>query len=204
MPAGLTAATGMDALTHAIEGYTTRGAWELSDMFHFKAIQLISQNLRDSYAEAKSGQPGSGREGMALGQYVAGMGFSNVGLGIVHSMAHPLGALYDTPHGVANAIILPTVMEYNAPATGEKYRNIAKAMGVEGVDAMDLATARKAAIDAVKQLSADVGIPADLKAIVKPEDVDFLSQSAFDDACRPGNPRATSVEEIKALYLSLM
>jgi lactaldehyde reductase len=199
MPKGLTAATGMDALTHAIEGYITGGAWELSDMFHIKAIELIAKHLRGAVANTSEG-----REGMALGQYVAGMGFSNVGLGIVHSMAHPLGALYDTPHGVANAIILPTVMEYNAPATGEKYRNIAKAMGVEGVDAMDLATARKAAIDAVKQLSADVGIPADLKAIVKPEDVDFLSQSAFDDACRPGNPRATSVEEIKALYLSLM
>ncbi len=199
MPKGLTAATGMDALTHAIEGYITGGAWELSDMFHIKAIELIAKHLRGAVANTSEG-----REGMALGQYVAGMGFSNVGLGIVHSMAHPLGALYDTPHGVANAIILPTVMEYNAPATGEKYRDIAKAMGVEGVDAMDLAAARKAAIDAVKQLSADVGIPADLKAIVKPEDVDFLSQSAFDDACRPGNPRATSVEEIKALYLSLM
>ena len=145
-----------------------------------------------------------GREGMALGQYIAGMGFSNVGLGIVHSMAHPLGALYDTPHGVANAIILPTVMEYNAPATGEKYRDIAKAMGVENVDAMTLEDARKAAIDAVKKLSADVGIPADLKEIVKTEDIDFLAQSAFDDACRPGNPRATSVEEIKELYLKLM
>ena len=199
MPKGLTAATGMDALTHAIEGYITGGAWELSDMFHIKAIELIAKHLRGAVANTSEG-----REGMALGQYVAGMGFSNVGLGIVHSMAHPLGALYDTPHGVANAIILPTVMEYNAPATGEKYRDIAKALGVDGVDAMDLATARKAAIDAVKQLSADVGIPADLKAIVKPEDVDFLSQSAFDDACRPGNPRATSVEEIKALYLSLM
>jgi lactaldehyde reductase len=199
MPKGLTAATGMDALTHAIEGYITKGAWEMTDMFHLKAIELIAKSLRGAVENTAEG-----REGMALAQYVAGMGFSNVGLGIVHSMAHPLGALYDTPHGVANAIILPTVMEYNAPATGEKYRNIAKAMGVEGVDAMDLATARKAAIDAVKQLSADVGIPADLKAIVKPEDVDFLSQSAFDDACRPGNPRATSVEEIKALYLSLM
>ena len=141
---------------------------------------------------------------MALGQYIAGMGFSNVGLGIVHSMAHPLGALYDTPHGVANAIILPTVMEYNAPATGDKYRDIAKAMGVEGTEAMSLEEARKAAVDAVKKLSEDVGIPADLKDIVKAEDIDFLSQSAFDDACRPGNPRDTSVEEIKALYLSLM
>ena len=141
---------------------------------------------------------------MALGQYVAGMGFSNVGLGIVHSMAHPLGALYDTPHGVANAIILPTVMEYNAPATGEKYRDIARAMGVAGTDAMTIEEARKAAIDAVRQLSVDVGIPTDLKEIVKAEDLDFLSQSAFDDACRPGNPRDTSVEEIKALYESLL
>ena len=199
MPKGLTAATGMDALTHAIEGYITAGAWEMSDMFHIKAIELIAKSLRGAVANTDEG-----REGMALGQYIAGMGFSNVGLGIVHSMAHPLGALYDTPHGVANAIILPTVMEYNACATGEKYRDIAKAMGVEGVDAMTLDEARKAAVDAVKQLSADVGIPADLKAIVKPEDVDFLAQSAFDDACRPGNPRATSVEEIKALYLSLM
>ena len=199
MPKGLTAATGMDALTHAIEGYITKGAWELSDMFHIKAIEIIAKSLRGAVDNTDEG-----REGMALGQYIAGMGFSNVGLGIVHSMAHPLGALYDTPHGVANAIILPTVMEYNAEATGEKYRDIAKAMGVEGVDAMSLADARKAAIDAVKQLSVDVGIPADLKEIVKAEDVDFLAQSAFDDACRPGNPRDTSVAEIKELYLSLM
>ncbi len=199
MPKGLTAATGMDALTHAIEGYITKAAWELSDMFHLKAIEIISRSLRSAVENTAEG-----REGMALGQYVAGMGFSNVGLGIVHSMAHPLGAVYDTPHGVANAIILPTVMEYNAPATGEKYRDIAKAMGVEGVDAMSLDEARKAAVDAVKQLSKDVGIPADLKDIVKPEDVDFLAQSAYDDACRPGNPRDTSVEEIKQLYLSLM
>ena len=199
MPKGLTAATGMDALTHAIEGYITAGAWELSDMFHLKAIEIISRSLRGAVENTPEG-----REGMALGQYVAGMGFSNVGLGIVHSMAHPLGALYDTPHGVANAIILPTVMEYNAPATGEKYRNIAKAMGVEGVDEMALDEARKAAVDAVKKLSHDVGIPEDLKDIVKPEDVDFLAQSAYDDACRPGNPRETSVEEIKELYLSLM
>ncbi len=199
MPKGLTAATGMDALTHAIEGYITKGAWEMSDMFHIKAIEIIAKSLRgavDNTAE--------GREGMALGQYIAGMGFSNVGLGIVHSMAHPLGALYDTPHGVANAIILPALMEYNAPGTGEKYREIAKAMGVADVDAMSLEDARKAAVDAVKQLSVDVGIPADLKEIVKAEDIDFLSQSAFDDACRPGNPRDTSVEEIKELYLSLM
>ncbi len=199
MPKGLTAATGMDALTHAIEGYITAGAWELSDMFHLKAIEIIAKSLRGAVANTPEG-----REGMALGQYVAGMGFSNVGLGIVHSMAHPLGALYDTPHGVANAIILPTVMEYNAPATGEKYRDIAKAMGVDGVDAMTLEEARKAAIDAVKQLSQDVGIPADLKEIVKKEDLDFLAQSAYDDACRPGNPRETSVAEIKALYESLL
>ena len=199
MPKGLTAATGMDALTHAIEGYITAGAWELSDMFHLKAIEIISNSLRGAVENTPEG-----REGMALGQYVAGMGFSNVGLGIVHSMAHPLGALYDTPHGVANAIILPTVMEYNAPATGEKYRNIAKAMGVDGVDGMTLDEARKAAVDAVKKLSKDVGIPENLKDIVKPEDVDFLAQSAYDDACRPGNPRETSVEEIKELYLSLM
>lgn len=199
MPKGLTAATGMDALTHAIEGYITAGAWELSDMFHLKAIEIISKNLRGAVENTPDG-----REGMALGQYIAGMGFSNVGLGIVHSMAHPLGAVYDTPHGVANAIILPTVMEYNAPATGEKYRNIAKAMGVTGVDNMSLEEARKAAVDAVKQLSQDVGIPENLKDIVKPEDVDFLAQSAYDDACRPGNPRETSVEEIKELYLSLI
>ena len=199
MPKGLTASTGMDALTHAIEGYITAGAWELSDMFHLKAIEIISKNLRGAVENTPEG-----REGMALGQYIAGMGFSNVGLGIVHSMAHPLGAVYDTPHGVANAIILPTVMEYNAPATGEKYRNIAKAMGVTGVDDMSLEEARKAAVDAVKQLSKDVGIPENLKDIVKPEDVDFLAQSAYDDACRPGNPRETSVEEIKELYLSLI
>ena len=199
MPKGLTAATGMDALTHAIEGYITAGAWELSDMFHLKAIEIISKNLRGAVENTPEG-----REEMALGQYIAGMGFSNVGLGIVHSMAHPLGAVYDTPHGVANAIILPTVMEYNAPATGEKYRNIAKAMGVPGVDDMSLEEARKAAVDAVKQLSHDVGIPENLKDIVKPEDVDFLAQSAYDDACRPGNPRETSVEEIKELYLSLI
>lgn len=199
MPKGLTAATGMDALTHAIEGYITAGAWEMSDMFHLKAIEIIAKHLRGAVENTPEG-----REGMALGQYIAGMGFSNVGLGIVHSMAHPLGAVYDTPHGVANAIILPTVMEYNAPATGEKYRDIAKAMGVDGVDAMTLDEARKAAVDAVKKLSQDVGIPKDLKEIVKPEDVDFLARSAYDDACRPGNPRETSVEEIKELYLSLM
>ncbi len=199
MPKGLTAATGMDALTHAIEGYITKGAWEMSDMFHIKAIEIIANNLRGAVANTPEG-----REGMALGQYIAGMGFSNVGLGIVHSMAHPLGAVYDTPHGIANAIILPTVMEYNAPATGEKYRNIAIAMGVKGVENMSIEDARTAAINAVKQLSLDVGIPADLKAIVKMEDIDFLAQSAYADACRPGNPRDTSVEEIKELYLKLM
>ncbi|MCX4255397.1 MAG: lactaldehyde reductase [Oscillospiraceae bacterium] len=199
MPKNLTAATGMDALTHAIEGYITLGAWELSDMFHLKAIEIISRSLRGAVANTKEG-----RLDMALGQYVAGMGFSNVGLGIVHSMAHPLGALYDTPHGVANAIILPTVMEYNASATGEKYREIARAMGVKGVDDMSQEEYRKAAINAVKQLSQDVGIPADLKDIVKPEDIPFLAQSAYDDACRPGNPRDTSVEEITELYKSLL
>ncbi|MGN1135867.1 MAG: lactaldehyde reductase [Oscillospiraceae bacterium] len=199
MPKGLTAATGMDALTHAIEGYITKGAWELSDMFHLKAIEIIARSLRGAVANTPEG-----RTDMALGQYVAGMGFSNVGLGIVHSMAHPLGALYDTPHGVANAIILPTVMEYNAPATGEKYREIARAMGVKGVDDMSQEEYRKAAIDAVKQLSQDVGIPADLKDIVKEADIPFLAQSAYDDACRPGNPRDTSVEEITALYKSLL
>ena len=199
MPKGLTAFTGMDALTHAIEGYITKGAWEMSDMFHLKAIELIAKHLRGAVANTPEG-----REGMALGQYIAGMGFSNVGLGIVHSMAHPLGALYDTPHGVANAIILPTVMEYNAPATGDKYRDIARAMGVEGVDKLSLEDARRAAIDAVKQLAHDVGIPENLKEIVKPEDVDFLAESAYADACRPGNPRETSVAEIAALYRSLM
>lgn len=199
MPKGLTAATGMDALTHAIEGYITAGAWELSDMFHITSIKMISDHLRSAVANEPSG-----REGMALGQYVAGMGFSNVGLGLVHSMAHPLGALYDTPHGIANAIILPVVMEYNAPATGEKYRDIAVAMGVEGVKDMTIEEARRAAIDAVKKLAADVGIPSNLKDIVKREDLDFLSQSAYDDACRPGNPRETSVEEIKKLYESML
>lgn len=199
MPKGLTAATGMDALTHAIEGYITKGAWEMTDMFHLKAIEIISRSLRAAVKGEKEG-----REGMALGQYVAGMGFSNVGLGIVHSMAHALGAVYDTPHGVANAIILPTVMEYNAPATGEKYREIARAMGVKGVDDMTQDEYRKAAVDAVKKLSADVGIPADLKAIVRDEDVDFLAQSAMDDACCPGNPKDPTKEDIIALYRSLM
>ena len=199
MPKGLTAATGMDALTHAIEGYITKGAWEMSDMFHLKAIELISRYLRASVA----GDP-AGREGMALAQYIAGQGFSNVGLGIVHSMAHGLGALYDTPHGVANAIILPTVMAYNAPATGEKYRDIAKAMGVEGTENMTLDEARAAAIDAVRSLAHDVGIPENLRGILKEEDIRFLSESAYADACRPGNPRETSVEEIAELVRSLL
>lgn len=199
MPKGLTAATGMDALTHAIEGYITKGAWELSDMFHLEAIRLISKNLRGAVANTREG-----REGMALGQYIAGMGFSNVGLGIVHSMAHPLGAVYNTPHGVANAIILPTVMAYNAPATGEKYREIARAMGVEGVDNMTKEEYRAAAIESVRQLAVDVGIPQTLKGIVKEEDIDFLAQSAMDDACRPGNPKDPTKEDIIKLYKSLM
>ena len=199
MPKGLTAATGMDALTHAIEGLITRGAWEMSDMFHIKAIELISKHLRGAVENTKEG-----REGMALGQYIAGMGFSNVGLGIVHSMAHPLGALYDTPHGVANAIILPTVMEYNAEVTGDKYKYIAKAMGVENVENMSVEEYRKAAIDAVKKLSSDIGIPSNLKDIVKFEDIDFLSKSAYDDACIPGNPKETSIEDIANLYKSLL
>ncbi len=199
MPKGLTAATGMDALTHAIEGYTTKGAWEMTDMFHLKAIEIIARSLRKAVANDPSG-----REDMALGQYVAGMGFSNVGLGIVHSMAHALGAVYNTPHGVANAILLPTVMEYNAEATGERYREIARAMGVKGVDQMSQEEYRKAAVDAVKALSADVGIPADLKEIVKEEDLDFLAQSAMDDACRPGNPKDPTKEDIIALYKSLL
>lgn len=199
MPKGLTAATGMDALTHAIEGYTTKAAWEMTDMFHLEAIRLISANLRGAVANTKEG-----REGMALGQYIAGMGFSNVGLGIVHSMAHALGAVYDTPHGVANAILLPTVMEYNAETTGDKYREIARAMGVKNVDDMSQEEYRRAAVEAVRQLSKDVGIPQDLKSIVKEEDVDFLAQSAMDDACRPGNPKDPTKEDIIALYRSLM
>ena len=199
MPKGLTASTGMDALTHAIEGYITKGAWEMTDMFHLKAIEIISKNLRGAVENTPEG-----REGMALGQYVAGMGFSNVGLGIVHSMAHALGAVYDTPHGVANAILLPTVMAYNADATGDKYKYIAKAMGVEGTEDMTQEEYRKAAVDAVKQLSADVGIPADLKEIVNEEDVQFLAESAVADACAPGNPKDANLEDIIALYHSLM
>jgi len=199
MPKSLTAATGMDALTHAIEGYITKGACAISDMFHLEAIRLISANLRGAVENTDEG-----REGMALGQYIAGMGFSNVGLGIVHSMAHGLSALYDTPHGVACAILLPTGLEYNAPVAGERYRAVGKAMGVEGIDAMTAEEAAQAAINAVKKLSADVGIPADLKGILKEEDVQFLAESAYADACRPGNPRETSVEEIAAMYRGLM
>ena len=199
MPKSLTAATGMDALTHAIEGFITKAAWEMTDMFHLKAIEIIANSLRKAVANEPEG-----REGMALGQYIAGMGFSNVGLGIVHSMAHPLGALYDTPHGVANAIILPTVMEYNAPETGDKYKYIAAAMGVKNTESMSEEEYRKAAVEAVRKLAEDVGIPENLKEIVKPEDLDFLSESAYADACRPGNPRETSVEEIKALYKKLL
>ena len=199
MPASLTAATGMDALTHAIEGYITKGAWELSDMFHIKAIEIISRSLRDAVKNGKAG-----REGMALGQYVAGMGFSNVGLGVDHSMAHTLSAYYDTPHGKACAILLPAVMAYNAEYTGEKYKDIARAMGVEGVDSMTPAEYRKAAVDAVRKLSEDVGIPSTLKGIVKEEDIPALAESAYADACRPGNPRDTSVEEIAEIYRSLM
>ena len=199
MPKGLTASTGMDALTHAIEGYTTKGANIITDMFNLKSIELIAKSLRGAVENTAEG-----REGMALGQYLTGMGFSNCGLGIVHSMAHGLGALYDTPHGVANAIILPTVMEYNKEAVGEKLREVAKAMGVSGTEKMSKEEYQKAAIDAVKKLAEDVGIPKDLKNIVKPEDVDFLSQSAMDDACRPGNPRDPKFEEIKELFLSLL
>jgi len=199
MPKGLTASTGMDALTHAIEGYITRGAWELSDMFHLKAIEIIARTLRGAVANTPEG-----REGMALGQYVAGMGFSNVGLGLVHSMAHPLGAVYNTPHGVANAILLPTVMEYNADATGEKYRDIAKAMGVEGTEKMSVEEYRRAAVEAVKKLSADVGIAPNLIGIVKEEDLDFLADSALADACCPGNPKAPTKEEVVGLYKKLL
>lgn len=198
MPKGLTAATGMDALTHAIEGYTTLGAWEMTDMFHLEAIKLISKHLRGA-VENKT----EDREGMALAQYIAGMGFSNVGLGIAHSIAHTLGAHYDTPHGVACAMMLPIVMEYNKEYTGEKYREIARAMGVDGVDAMSQEEYRAAAINAVKQLSADVGIPAKNDKI-KAEDLDVLAADAYADACRPGNPRDTNVEDLKELYKKIM
>lgn len=199
MPKGLTAFTGMDALTHAIEGYITKGAWELSDMFHIKAIEVISRSLRDAVENKKEG-----REGMALGQYIAGMGFSNVGLGVDHSMAHTLSAYYDTPHGKACAILLPTIMAFNADYTGEKYREIARVMGVKGVDEMTQAEYRKAACDAVRQLAEDVGIPTTLKGIVKEEDIPALSKDAYADACRPGNPRDVSEAEIAELYRSLL
>lgn len=199
MPKGLTASTGMDALTHAIEGYTTKGANEITDMFNLKAVELIAKSLRGAVENTAEG-----REGMALGQYLTGMGFSNCGLGIVHSMAHALGAVYDTPHGVANAILLPTIMEYNADATGEKFRDIAKAMGVEKTESMTQEEYRKAAVDAVKKLSADVGIPADLTKIVKEEDIQFLAESAVADACAPGNPKDAGLDDIIRLYKSLM
>lgn len=198
MPKGLTASTGMDALTHAIEGYTTKAAWEMTDMFHLKAIEIISKSLRGAVANTPEG-----REGMALGQYIAGMGFSNVGLGIAHSMAHTLGAVYDTPHGEACAMMLPIVMEYNADCTGEKYREIARAMGVEGVDAMSQEEYRKAAVAAVRKLSEDVGIPSKLEAI-KESDLDFLAESAHADACAPGNPKDASVEDLKELFRKIM
>ena len=199
MPKGLTAATGMDALTHAIEGYITKGAWELSDMFHIKAIEIISRSLKS----AVNNEP-EGREQMALGQYIAGMGFSNVGLGVDHSMAHPLSAFYDTPHGIACAILLAPIMEFNRDYTGEKYREIARAMGVKNVDSMSQEEYRDAAINAVKQLSIDVGIPQDLKGVVKEKDIKFLAESAFKDACRPGNPRDCSIEDITKVYETLI
>lgn len=198
MPKGLTASTGMDALTHAIEGYITKAAWTMTDMFHIKAIEMIGKSLRGAVENEKEG-----REGMALAQYIAGMGFSNVGLGIAHSMAHTLGAVYDTPHGAACAMMLPIVMEYNAEYTGEKYKEIARAMGVKGVDDMSAEEYRKAAINAVQQLSVDVGIPTKLESL-KEEDLQFLAESALSDACTPGNPRDTSVEELKALFRKLI
>ncbi len=199
MPAGLTAATGMDALTHAIEGYITKGAWELSDMFHIKAIEIIARSLRG----AVKNDP-DGREGMALGQYIAGMGFSNVGLGVDHSMAHTLSAYYDMPHGKACATLLPAVMAYNAEATGEKYREIARAMGVKGVDEMTQDEYRNAAVEAVRKLAEDVGIVTSLKGVAKEEDIHQMSVDAYNDACRPGNPKDTSIEDIEAIYRSLM
>lgn len=200
MPKSLAAATGMDALTHAIEGYITKGAWEMTDMLHLKAIEIIAHSLRQSVAGDLKG-----REEMALGQYIAGMGFSNVGLGLVHGMAHPLGAWYDTPHGVANAILLPTVMDYNKEYTGEKYRDIAKVMGVAGVDEMTLDEARTAAVDAVRQLGKDVGIPSTLTEVgFKEEDIELVAKDALNDVCTGGNPRDTNVEEIIELYRSLL
>jgi lactaldehyde reductase len=199
MPPALTAATGMDALTHAIEGYITKGAWALSDMFHIKAIEVIAKSLRGAVANTADG-----REGMALGQYIAGMGFSNVGLGVDHSMAHTLSAYYDTPHGKACAILLPTVMAYNAECTGEKYKDIAIAMGVTGVEAMTQEEYRAAAVEAVRKLAEDVGIPTTLKGILKEEDIDALALDAYNDACRPGNPKDVTLDDIKALYRSLL
>ena len=199
MPASLTAATGMDALTHAIEGYITKGAWELTDMFHIKAIEVIARSLRGAVANTAEG-----REGMALGQYIAGMGFSNVGLGVDHSMAHTLSAYYDMPHGKACATLLPAVMAYNAEATGEKYREIARAMGVAGVDAMTQEEYRAAAIGAVAKLAEDVGIVCSLRGVAKEEDIHQMSVDAYNDACRPGNPKEVTVEDIEALYRSLM
>ncbi|MBE7720908.1 lactaldehyde reductase [Lacrimispora indolis] len=199
MPKGLTAATGMDALTHAIEGYITKGANPITDMFNLKAVELIGKSLRGAVENTAEG-----REGMALGQYITGMGFSNCGLGIVHSMAHALGAVYDTPHGIANAILLPAIMEFNAGNTGVKFRDIAKSLGVEGTENMSEEEYRKAAVDAVRKLSADIGIPADLTQIAKEEDVQFLAESAAADACAPGNPREASLEDIIKLYKSLM
>ncbi len=199
MPRSLTAATGMDALTHAIEGYITKGANPITDMFNIKAVELIAKSLRGAVDNTPEG-----REGMALGQYITGMGFSNCGLGIVHSMAHALGAVYDTPHGVGNAILLPTIMEFNASETGDKFCDIAKAMGVENTEKMTSEEYRKAAVEAVKKLSADVGIPADLKEIVKEEDIQFLAESAVADACAPGNPKEASLEDIISLYRSLL
>ena len=199
MPTGLCAATGMDALVHAVEGYITKGAWELTDMLHLKAIEIIGRSLRSAVAGDYAG-----REAMSLGQYIAGMGFSNVGLGIVHSMAHPLSAVYDIPHGKACAMLLTAVLKFNAPATGEKYREIARVMGVPNVDAMDEATYRQAAIDVIQKLADDVGIPKSLsEAGVKREDIPFLAESAFNDACTPGNPRDASKEEIIAIYESI-
>ena len=197
MPKGLTASTGMDALTHAIEGYTTKAAWELADCLNLEAIRLIAKSLRGAVNNDKDG-----REGMALGQFVTGMAFSNVGLGIAHSMAHTLGAVYDTPHGVACAMMLPIVMEYNAETTGDKFKYIAEAMGVD-TTGMDQQAYRKAAVDAVRQLSVDVGVPTKLSAL-KEEDLDFLAQSAYADACRPGNPKETNVEDLKELFRKLM
>ncbi len=199
MPAALTAATGMDALTHAIEGYITKGAWELSDMFHIKAIEVIGRSLRGAVKNEAEG-----REGMALGQYIAGMGFSNVGLGVDHSMAHTLSAYYDMPHGKACATLLPAVMAYNAEYTGTKYRDIAIAMGVQGVENMTQEEYRAAAVEAVRKLAEDVGIVTSLKGVVKEEDIDALALDAYNDACRPGNPREVTVEDIVAIYKSLM